>query len=194
MIILASTSPTRQSMLKNAGVNFTALRPNVDERQLLAENPAWTPADASLCLARAKAVEVSLRNAGGLVIGADQVLSFAQRIYSKPSDIDTARNQLRDLRGMTHELISSAACARNGLELWNITCRAHMTMRNFSDGFIEAYLSRNGMESTASVGAYQLEGLGSQLFDRIDGDYFTILGLPLLPLLEFLRKQGELET
>ncbi len=194
MIVLASTSTTRQSMLTNAGVKFTAVRPNVDEAQLLAENPAWTPADASLCLARAKAMEVSLRNTDGLVIGADQALSFAQRIHSKPLDIEAARNQLRDLRGTTHELISSAVCTRNGSELWKITCHAQMTMRDFSDGFLDAYLSRNGARSTASVGAYQLEGLGSQLFERIDGDYFTILGLPLLPLMKFLRTEGELET
>ena len=194
MIILASTSSTRQSMLANAGVSFTVIRPCVDEAQLLNENPAWTPGDASLHLARAKATEVSRRNTNSLVIGADQVLSFAERIYSKPTSIEAARNQLRDIRGKTHELISSVVCARNGLEVWSITGRAQMTMRNFSDGFLDAYLSRNGMKSTASVGAYQLEGLGSQLFERIDGDYFTILGLPLLPVMEFLRELGELET
>lgn len=194
MIILASTSPTRQLMLTNAGVNFTSAQPDVDELCLLAEHPAWSPPEASLKLAAAKAKDVSLRNPKALVIGADQVLSFADRIYSKPPDIDAARRQLKALRGQTHQLISSAACARNGAQLWSITCHAVLAMRNFSDSFLENYLSRNGSKSTSSVGAYQVEGLGSQLFDTIYGDYFTVLGLPLLPLLGFLRGQGELES
>ena len=194
MIILASASPTRQLMLANAGVIFNSIRPDVDESSLLKENPAWTPTKASLSLAAAKAKDVSRRNPEAIVIGADQVLSFADHIYSKPLDIDGARRQLKELRGQTHQLISSAVCARNGAELWRITCSAHLTMRNISDGFLESYLARNGIKSLASVGAYQIEGLGSQLFDKIDGDYFTILGLPLLPLLEFLRAHGEIET
>ncbi len=194
MIILASTSPTRQLMLANAGVTFTTARPDVDELSLLAEHPNWSPAEASLNLAAAKAKDVSLRHHGALVIGADQVLSFDGRIYSKPPDIGAARRQLQDLRGQTHQLISSAVCARRGAELWSITSQAHLTMRNFSDVFLESYLARNVAKSMESVGAYQIEGLGSQMFDKIDGDYFTILGLPLLPLLECLRTHGELET
>jgi septum formation protein len=131
VIILASTSSTRQSMLANAGVNFTVVGPRVDEAQLLEENPAWTPSDASLHLARAKAMEVSGRNTNKLVIGADQVLSLAERTYSKPSNFEAARSQLRDLRGKTHELISSAVCTRDGSELWNVTRRAQMKMRNW---------------------------------------------------------------
>lgn len=194
MIVLASASKTRRLILKNAGVSFAAVEPKVDESALLSENPNWTPAEASLHLARAKAVEVSLRRPGDLVIGADQVLSHSQKLLSKPPDIEAARLQLLQLRGATHELVSSAVCARDGSELWNATSSARMTMRDFSNSFLEAYLLRNGVKSLESVGAYQLEGLGSQLFDGVDGDYFTILGLPLLPLMRYLRAVGELRT
>lgn len=194
MIVLASTSITRQALLSNAGIPVTTVRPDVDEQQLIAENPTWGPADISLNLARAKAIDVSKRSTEAVVVGADQVLSFRNRIYSKPADMAAARNQLKELRGHTHELISSAACVRNGVEIWNTTGRARLKMRHFSDEFLENYLQRNGRNCMTSVGGYQIEGLGSQLFESIEGDYFTILGLPLFPLMRFLRNAGELQS
>ena len=192
VIVLASTSITRKALLNNAGILVTSVTPDVDERKLIAENPMWGPAETSLNLARAKAVDVSGRSMKTLVVGADQVLSIRNQIYSKPADMVAARYQLNELRGQTHELISSAACVRNGVELWNTTDRARLKMRHFSDEFLENYLQNNGRNCMTSVGGYQIEGLGSQLFESIDGDYFTILGLPLFPLMQFLRSTGEL--
>ena len=194
MIILASTSVTRQALLNNAGILVTTVRPDVDEQRLIAENPTWGPADTSLNLAKAKATDVSGRSMEALVVGADQVLSFRNRIYSKPVDMVEARQQLNELRGHTHELISSAACVRKGVEIWNTTDRAHLKMRHFSDEFLENYLQSNGRNCMTSVGGYQIEGLGSQLFESIEGDHFTILGLPLFPLMQFLRSAGELQS
>lgn len=192
MIILASTSHTRRTMLINAGVPFDSESPRVDEPALLAANPLWKPAEASHHLAQAKALDVSRKHPEHIIIGADQVLAHNDRIHSKPSDLATARRQLLQLRGKTHHLISTAVCARAGREIWNHTNTARLTMREFSIPFLDHYLKNNGEKVLTSVGAYQLEGQGSQLFDDVDGDYFTILGLPLLPLLRFLRESGEL--
>ena len=194
MIVLASTSPTRNMLLTNAGVEFTATAPDVDEQQLISKNPGWTPAETSLNLAQAKAASVSRKLPEALVIGSDQVLALGNAIYSKPKDLDSARRQLSELRGRQHQLISSVACTSHGTLLWHATASANLKMRNFTEAFLDDYVLRNGANCLSSVGGYQVERLGSQLFDTIEGDYFTILGLPLLPLLQFLRQAGELQS
>lgn len=181
-------------MLASAGLNFTIVAPYVDEQEILRDNHDWTPEEAALRLAEAKAIEVSTRNPGNIVIGADQTLAFNQRVFSKSATLETARSVLLDLRGQTHRLISSVVCARDGLAVWNATTLANLTMRNFSPEFLDDYLQKCGPTILSSVGAYQIEGRGSQLFDRLEGDHFTIMGLPLLPLMKFLRENGELPT
>lgn len=192
MIILASTSATRQAMLKNAGLAFSAITPNVDERALVANNPEWTPEHVALKLAQAKAEEVSVRYPEAIVIGADQVLAHDGKIFSKPRDEAQCRDHLTELRGKTHALISGIACARNGELDWSFVGRALLTMRNFSDEFLDGYLRAIGSDCTTSVGGYKIEGQGLQLFESVEGDHFTILGLPLLPLLAYLRDSGEI--
>ena len=194
MIILASTSPTRQAMLKNAGLQFTAVSPHVDERGLAARNAGWSPADTALKLAEAKALEVSSRYPDALVIGADQVLALGQKTFSKPANRDSCRQQLLELRGETHFLISGVACARNGRTEWSHTAAAQLVMREFSESFLESYLDAVGDDCTTSVGGYKIEGLGLQLFEEIRGDHFTILGLPLLQLLSHLREAAEIPS
>lgn len=190
MIVLASTSPTRQAMLHNAGLTFTAAPPDVDEKLLVAANPQWSPQHTALMLAEAKARDVSRRHPGALVIGADQVLALGNRIYSKPRDRLHCREQLRELRGHTHALISAAVLARDGEAVWMHADEALLTMRQFTDAFLESYLDAVGGDCTSSVGGYKIEGIGVQLFHAIAGDHFTILGLPLVPLLEELRARG----
>ena len=192
MIVLASTSATRQAMLRNAGLDIQAVAPQVDERQLTALHPEWLPEITAEKLAEAKSIEVSTRMPGAIVIGADQVLALGPRIFSKPIDTDACRAQLRDLRGKAHSLISSVVCSRDGKPLWSKTDAARLHMRDFSDDFLEAYLGHNGADVTTSVGGYKIESNGVQLFSEIAGDHFTILGLPLLPLLAFLREAGEI--
>lgn len=192
MIILASTSPTRQTMLRNAGLSFRCEAPLVDERVLARSHPEWRPADVALQLAKAKAEEVSQRHPDNLVIGADQVLAFRDRAFSKPSDQEECRQQLMTLRGNTHTLISAVTTARDGKALWWHIDEAKLTMRQFSDVFIGDYLASIGSDCTSTVGGYKIESSGVQLFSQVDGDHFTILGLPLLPLLQQLRDAGEL--
>ena len=192
MIVLASTSPTRQSMLRNAGLSFVAEAPRVDERALVSTNPRWSPSETAEKLAEAKAKDVSLRHAQATVIGADQVLALGNKVYSKPASILQCREHLLELRGNTHTLVSSVVCARDGKTDWSHTAEALLTMRNFSDEFLDDYLSRVGKDCTSSVGGYKIEGRGLQLFERVAGDHFTILGLPLLPLLDHLRTVGDI--
>jgi septum formation protein len=194
MIILASTSPTRQTILANAGVTFATASPQVDERALVAQNPQWQPENIAEKLAEAKALDVSRRQPHVLVIGADQVLAMGSQIYSKPKDLDDCRRQLLELRGASHRLISSVTCARDGKRVWSFTGTTELAMRDFSDAFLDTYLAANGENCMKSVGGYQIEGLGLQLFASINGDYFTILGLPLLPLLDYLRSVSELPS
>ncbi|MFZ5791410.1 MAG: Maf family protein [Pseudomonadota bacterium] len=189
---LASASVTRARLLENAGLAFAAEPAPVDEeeakRALEAEG-----ADAAAiaeALAELKARAVSRRHPGAFVIGADQVLDCDGRRFDKPADLAAARAQLLALRGRTHELVSAAVVVRDGKRLWHHVGRARLTMRPFSDAFLDRYLAQAGPAILGSVGAYQLEGLGAQLFARIEGDHFTILGLPLLPLLDFLRTHG----
>jgi len=190
-IVLASSSATRQRLLRSAGVDFTAIAPRVDEdvvRETLTANGEMVePGDLAEILARAKAEDVSARHPDAIVIGADQVLSCGGELYDKPGMMDAARDTLLALRGRTHQLHSTVVIAENGETTWAFVDTADMTMRNFSAVFLGRYLALAGDDVLDSVGAYQLEGPGIQLFERIEGDFFAILGLPLLPLLRELR-------
>lgn len=189
-VVLASGSQTRLTLLTNAGLSPEVARPAVDEaavkEALRAENA--TAAAVAEALAELKAVRVSRRRPGALVIGADQMLECEDAWFDKPQTREQARAQLMTLRGRTHRLISSAVVARDGERIWHQATEARLTMRSFSEAFLDQYLERVGEAVTASVGGYQLEGEGVQLFSRVQGDWFTILGLPLLPLLNFLRE------
>ncbi len=192
MLILASASPSRRQLLANAGLDFAIELSGVDEDEvklsLVAERAG--PQDVAETLAELKAQRVSKRNPSAMVIGADSTLACNGRLFDKPPTLAAARQQLLALRGQTHERCSSVVVARGGARLWHHSERARLTMRPFTESFLDAYLARAGEGITASVGAYHLEGVGAHLFSRIDGDYFTILGLPLLPLLSFLSGHG----
>jgi septum formation protein len=193
-LILASGSSTRARILADAGLPPVVDPAAVDEEEIRAAFHA-EGRDASACataLAESKAIRVSARHTGALVVGADQILECAGRWFEKPADIEAARAQLMALRGKRHTLVSAAAVVRNGSVLWHTIDHAELTMRGFSDGFLDAYIATAGADLLGSVGAYRLEGLGAQLFERVEGDFFTILGLPLLPLLDFLRGNGAL--
>jgi septum formation protein len=188
-LILASQSPARQVLLANAGIAFEAIPAGIDERAVQLGSGLSSPSEIAALLAREKAVAVSLRHPGRFVVGADQTLALGERLFSKPAGRSPAAEQLRALAGCTHELHSAVTVARDGETLFADAAIARMTMRPLDDAAISAYLDAVGAAVTSSVGAYQLEGLGIHLFERIDGDHFTILGLPLLPLLKFLRSE-----
>jgi septum formation protein len=191
-LILASASPFRKALLSNAGLDFTTVRPEIDERAAEAplKDSGASPEDVALVLATAKAGNVSGRNPGTLVIGSDQTLSLGDEIFHKPADVEAARGHLLRLSGRTHQLNSAVVIARDGGTLWSHVGVARLTMRPLDPAFIGRYLARVGDKALASVGAYQIEGEGIQLFEKIEGDYFTIVGLPLLPLLAALRNLG----
>jgi septum formation protein len=191
-LILASTSITRQQLLGNAGIAFTIERPPVDEYRIKSDNPKASPKQLASLLAEAKAITVSQMHPSGVVIGADQILEFAGKSYDKPRTMAEAADHLRILRGQTHQLLSAVCCAKSGKSLWQHGELATLTMRNFSDRFLDKYLADVGQDALASVGAYKLEGPGLQLFSAVAGDHSTILGLPMLPLLQFLRSIGEI--
>jgi septum formation protein len=191
MIILASTSPTRRALLDNAGLTYSAVSPQVDERDLVARHADWSPEETAMKLAEAKAIEVSTRFPDAVVIGADQVLALGHKAYAKPASVEECRRHLLELRGKTHALISAVVCARAGATVWSHSSQALLTMREFSPAFLEQYLERLGADCMTSVGGYKIEGPGLQLFEKVDGDHFTILGLPLFPLLSYLRNAGE---
>ena len=192
VLVLASGSRTRAAMLEQAGVGAILDKPLVDEDEVKAAGRAeGVPADGvAEALAELKAQRITRRHPGALVVGADQMLECEGRWFDKPADRAAARAQLLDLRGKTHRLVSCAVVVRDGERIWHKVDSARLTMRNFSEHFLDDYLDRVGEEVLHSVGAYQLEGLGAQLFQRVEGDFFTILGLPLLPLLGFLRVHG----
>ncbi|MGE3143030.1 MAG: Maf family protein [Hyphomonadaceae bacterium] len=194
-LILASGSAIRRQLLAAAGVAFEAVRPNVDEDAVKAGLRAegLSPRDQADALAEVKALSVS-RQRPGLVIGADQMLALGPEAFDKPADRAAARVSLQKLRGKTHVLHSAAVLARDGAVIWRHIESPRLTMRDFSDAFLDRYLDAAGEGALASVGAYQLEGLGAQLFARIEGDYFSILGLPMFPLLSILRTQGALDS
>ena len=188
-LILASQSRTRQMLLANAGIHFEAVPADIDERAVQQASGLIAPGEIAVLLARGKALSVSMRQPVKYVVGADQTLALDNRLFSKPAGRAAAARQLRDLAGRSHELHSAVAVARDGKILFEAVAVARMTMRQLSEAEIRAYLDEAGEAVTSSVGAYQLEGLGVHLFERIDGDHFTILGLPLLPLLAFLRSE-----
>ncbi len=189
-LILASQSGARKMLLANAGIAFEALPADIDERAIQENSGFSAPADIASLLAREKALFVSLQRPGRFVVGADQTLALGDRLFSKPAGRDQAAEQLRALAGQVHELHSAVAVARDGKLLFADTSVARMSMRPLREDGINAYLDQAGEAVTTSVGAYQLEGLGVHLFERIDGDHFTILGLPLLSLLAFLRSEN----
>src|SRR6266436_6986288 len=188
-LILASQSRSRQMLLANAGIDFETIPAEVDERSVQKNSGLSVPCEIAALLAREKALFVSLQKPGRFVVGADQTLALGTRLFSKPTGREQAAEQLRALAGRSHELHSAVAVARNGKTVFADTAVARMTMRQLGEGQIGAYLDQAGEAVTTSVGAYQLEGLGVHLFERIEGDHFTILGLPLLQLLAFLRSE-----
>jgi septum formation protein len=188
-LILASQSRARQMLLADAGLTFETVPAEIDERAIQQASGLSAPADVAALLAREKSLFVSTRRSGRYVIGADQTLALGTRLLSKPASRAQAAEQLHALAGETHELCSAVAVARDGKILFEKVALARMTMRPLTETEIHAYLDAAGAAVTSSVGAYQLEGLGVHLFDRIEGDHFTILGMPLLPLLAFLRSE-----
>lgn len=193
-LILASKSAARRAMLQGAGVPFTVQVADVDEDALKARHD---PADAvglALELARAKALAVSRHDEDAWVLGADQTLAFDGGLVSKARSLNAAREGLSAMRGRSHQLHSGAALAYRGQIVWSGADTATLTMRDFSDAFLDGYLTAEGEALLACVGSYRLEGLGAQLFERIEGDYFTVLGLPLWPVLAELRRAGVLTS
>jgi septum formation protein len=188
-LVLASQSEVRGKMLAAAGLRLEIRPAHIDERAVEASAGVSDAAAAARLLARAKAQAVSATRPGQLVLGADQTLARGATRFSKPSSRDKAEEQLRALRGRTHELHSAVAVVRDGAVLFDCVDTARLTMRDVSDRFISDYLDMAGDAALHSVGAYQLEGIGIHLFEKVEGDYFTILGLPLLPLLKFLRQE-----
>ncbi len=188
-LILASQSRARQALLGDAGIEFEAIPADIDERAVQQSAALAGPGDIAAFLAREKALAVSMSAAECYVIGADQTLAVGETLFTKPTGRKQAAEQLRVLAGRVHELHSAVAVARGGRILFETVEVARMTMRPLTEAQIDAYLDEAGERVTSSVGAYQLEGLGVHLFERIEGDHFTILGLPLLALLEFLRSQ-----
>jgi septum formation protein len=188
-LILASQSRARQTLLANAGIAFEAMPAEIDEREIQRMSGLSGPGEIAALLAREKALWVSMRRLGRIVVGADQTLALGERLFSKPAGRAQAAEQLSALAGNGHELRSAVAVARDGKIIFEAISVARMTMRRLTAAEIEAYLDEAGEAVTSSVGAYQLEGLGIHLFERIDGDHFTILGLPLLPLLAYLRSE-----
>ncbi|MDP2411676.1 MAG: Maf family protein [Pseudolabrys sp.] len=187
-LVLASKSEIRGKLLAAAGLRFEIRPAQIDERAEEAKAGVSDPSAAARMLARVKAEAVSADNPGKLVLGADQTLARGGLRFSKPESRVAAAEQLRALRGRTHELHSALALVRDGALQFACVDTARLTMRDFSDEFLEDYLDMAGDAALASVGAYQLEGIGVHLFERVEGDYFTILGLPLMPLLQFLRQ------
>ena len=194
-VILASGSASRRALLSGAGIEAEALKPNVDESAAKAvmRTENISVRDQAMRLAELKAVKVSTAQPG-LVIGGDQMLALGDQAFDKPVDLAAAKITLQALSGQRHTLETAIVVAENGQPVWRHLARPSLTMRTLSEPFIDTYLEKTGDAVLATVGAYQLEGLGSQLFTQIEGDYFSILGLPLLPLLDYLRIRGVIET
>jgi septum formation protein len=189
-LVLASASASRRAILEGAGLPVEVHPADIDERATEKQAGLCRPGEVAALLARSKAQFVCGQRPGRLILGADQTLGLGSQVFSKPADRASAREQLISLRGKTHELHSAIALTRDGEVVFEHCALARLRVRPFSDAFLESYLDAAGDAVTASVGAYQVERSGIQLFERIEGDHFTILGLPLLPLLEFLRRDG----
>nr|WP_255569095.1 Maf family protein [Neoroseomonas alba] len=189
-MVLASASAARRAVLEAAGLRFEAVPAAVDEAAIkeAAQVEAIPPADAALILADAKAERIARRDPDALVVGCDQLLVCDGRWFDKPVDVAAARSHLLALRGRTHELVTAVVCHRHGQRIWQHVARPRLRMRAFSEAFLDTYLAIEADHVTQSVGAYRLEGPGVQLFDEVKGEHSAILGLPLLPLLDFLRQ------
>lgn len=193
LLVLASASPIRKTILQNAGLSFIAEPARIDERAVEDTLDGMDAEDVATILAEAKAQDVSARNPGAMVIGSDQTLSLDGEILHKPENIDAARRRLLRLSGQTHTLNSAVVLASDGQTLWRHISVARLTMRKLDPGFVGRHLVSAGERVLSSVGAYQIEAEGIQLFERIDGDQFTIMGLPLLPLLAKLRELAAID-
>ena len=190
-LILASSSAIRRQLMTEAGLDFEVITRPVDEsaikQAMLAEGAK--PRDIADALAQAKAIRVS-RLEDGLVIGADQIMVQEGRVFDKPENIEMARERLKLMRGETHHLVGAVVICENGVPVWRHMSKTTLSMRDFSDDFLEDYLAQEGDLVTKSVGAYRFEGRGAQLFSHVEGDFFSILGLSLLPVLDYLRQRG----
>lgn len=197
-LLLASASPYRRKMLEAAGLKFDVVAAGVDEavlkRELALRRPRPGAGEVAQALASAKAEAVSARHPAAIAIGADQVLALGEELLDKPGNPAAARDQLLRLRGRTHRLVSAVAIALGGKIQWAHVDEAVLAMRAFSDAFLDRYVADAGAHIAGIVGAYEIEGRGIQLFERVEGDYFTIIGLPLIPLLAELRSRGVIET
>jgi septum formation protein len=195
-VVLASASPVRSALLRAAGVAVAVDVAAIDEAEVKASlrSAQASATNIAQTLAELKAQRVSLRHPGELVVGADQILECDGLVFDKPAELSEARRQLLTLRGRRHQLWSAVVLVRDGRSLWHHVGRAELLMREFSERFLDDYLRSVGDAALSSVGSYQVEGLGAQLFARVDGDYFTVLGLPLLPLLDILREHGALPS
>jgi septum formation protein len=189
-LVLASGSVTRRTLLAATGLRFTSFSPDIDEAavKLATRREGGAPEHAAMALARMKAA--AWQGSDGLVIGCDQILVCGGMWFDKPANLDMARQHLQHLRGRTHTLVTATVCARNGAKVWSHLAKPLLTMRTFSPAFLEAYLDAEGEALLHTVGAYRVEGAGAHLFEAIEGEHSAILGLPLIPLLGFLRGQG----
>lgn len=192
-LVLASSSPFRRMLMSNAGLRFEHQAADIDERAIEATLADADPERVAIILAEAKAKNVSASHPGSFVIGSDQTMSLGARIFHKAKDASEARGNLLSLAGKTHRLNSAVVIVRDKVIVWKHVGHADLTMRQLAPGFIDNYLNRVGPEVFKSVGTYQLEGVGIQLFSKIEGDYFTIVGLPMLALLEKLRELGAID-
>jgi septum formation protein len=195
-LILASTSRTRHRLLENAGLEIEVVPPRVDEGMIRdgLQEEGFGPRDIADALAEAKAARVSSKMPGAMVLGCDQVLDLDGDLLSKPATADDARAQLLAMRGQRHDLLSAAVICEDGAPIWRHVGSARLTVRPFSDDWLDGYIARNWPDISDSVGAYKLESEGVRLFSKVEGDYFTILGLPLLDLLSFLTLRGDMQT
>ena len=192
--VLASGSQIRRQVLENAEIPFEVIKPDVDEAIIKAERSDLSPADLALVLGEAKSESVSRRHADALVLGADQTMELDGQLLDKLPDAALARDRLLAMRGKPHYLHSGLALFRGGEKVWTWQQSSTLHVRNFSDDFLDTYLDKASWALTASVGAYAYEGLGAQLFERVEGDYYAIIGMPLLPLLSVLRAEGVLAS